>query len=855
MSRDFLAKNYSKEQIYVLEIDVPRCIHVHGSSPCTATQTGNAKCYNTRTTCNDLANYNEDIEADGDISADASAGTFTKSAGTSFITEGFKPGDIITVSGFTNDGNNRQFKLKEVTATVLTVVSNYKMVTESAGTSSVTRKNIFTYQSCSPRSPHPQNMNNIVPCLDSVSISPARVDPKGGIGARASVSISMSDLPGSDRNGIDPYLDDRTYDPFEVGLYWLKWRARNANYENLNARVLSGYITNNKFQRRNFEERCFVLSSMTASQGKASIGLKDPLQLISNKTALAPRPSTGTLSSAITESTTSVTLQPAGVGDSEYPASGEIKVRDEVMTYTRSGDTFTITRGQFNTVADSHDLGDTAQLCLNYDGSQTGAEVQYDLIVNYGNVPAYYVPGNQWQTETDDFLPSNPNRLITDPTKVDTLIGQLSQQWPHKLFWNDRRCVIDMVALKAPPSGLINTLDSDSNIMELSVQDKPDMQVSTVLVFYGQFDPTKKVDEKDNYQITYSRVNTDAIARYDSNNTKTIYAPFIVAGNGAAARRLAQLEGRRFGITPREVNFTLEDKDSQTWIGDIIGLRHFDICSPNGFLETTTFEVTSASEGADYRYRALEYNFDEELAADELLTGEIVDLPLSETNINLRTKYEEQFGTPDSDTDVKFIVFGGVVIGSTSNAVSSIETGSWPAGAKITLQINSGGYVIGKGGLGADVDGTPEDGGDAINLSYDLTLNNSGTLGGGGGGGNWATDLGGACEAAGGGGAGYLVGEAGTGSQASSPDPFSNPVVIAAEDGTTELGGSGAEAFFGGSEPSSATGGKGGDLGQAGAVGSAPGGSGSGGAPGKAVNLNGFTLTEEVSGNIAGDIS
>lgn len=45
-----------------IEIDVPRCTHTYGVAPCTASIfTGSFKCYNSPNTCQDRANYNEEV--------------------------------------------------------------------------------------------------------------------------------------------------------------------------------------------------------------------------------------------------------------------------------------------------------------------------------------------------------------------------------------------------------------------------------------------------------------------------------------------------------------------------------------------------------------------------------------------------------------------------------------------------------------------------------------------------------------------------------------------------------------------------------------------------------------------------
>ena len=71
------------------------------------------------------------------IEADESAGvsTFQRSTG-SFVSDGFKAGDVISVSGFTDAANNGLFVLVSVTATVLTVEhfdEDGALVTEAEG--------------------------------------------------------------------------------------------------------------------------------------------------------------------------------------------------------------------------------------------------------------------------------------------------------------------------------------------------------------------------------------------------------------------------------------------------------------------------------------------------------------------------------------------------------------------------------------------------------------------------------------------------------------------------------------------------------------------------------------------------
>jgi hypothetical protein len=226
----------------------------------------------------------------------------------------------------------------------------------------------------------------------------------------------------------------------------------------------------------------------------------------------------------------------------------------------------------------------------------------------------------------------------------------------------------------------------------------------------------------------------------------------------------------------------------------------------------------------------------------------------SQNNINLRTLYTNQTGDSSSvATSVIFNINGN--IGSTSTATAAMSTGTWAAGSEIVVNIATGVYVVGAGGnSGFDnvyPGGGAQGGGNAISLSFNVTINNLGTIGGGGGsGGSGIANGAGSCPRGqiitlGGGGAGIVAGSKSLHGRVicSSSD------VSAAANGTTTTGGNGSyQSFSVGSYSFTFTGGKGGNLGVDGAQGSDtsniyPAVYFPGGAAGKAIALNGYTAT------------
>lgn len=757
MSYSNRKQEFSREPFKIVEIEVDYCQNTFGVSPCTATGSGDSKCYNTIASCQDLPNFID------------------------------KP---------------------------------------------------KVYRFCEQRSPHPIGLEAI-PSLRSMSMAPAEIKVDGGLSVNASVSLTFDDHPASDID-TDKYVDERSYIAFERGTYWTKWRARNPFYYGRKLRVITGYLVNGEYDPANFQTRHYIMDSVDVSGGKCRMKGKDPLKLADDKKAQAPRASTGTLAAAIDEVATELTLQPAGVGDAEYPASGFIRISSEVMSFTRSGDAFTVTRGEYNTQSSEHDIDDTAQLCLLYNDQIDF--IAADLLTTYAGIDSAFIPSAKWASEVNVFQQGLLQTIITEPVGVKKLLKELGEQAPHNLYWDERTQTIELNCVKPPPIDA-RVLDDNSNIIagSFNVSDKDDMRVNTVYVYFGQIDPTKKLDETNNYSQTYVRFDSDNAANYGSNEIKTIYSRWINNNNKAAALVLAAKIGRRFGQTPRAISFALDPKDSSLWAGQSVNIKHRELTDFSGEPAATTFQVLSVQESNTYKYKAIEYRYADALPEDEGGGEPGVNLIViggDRYNLDIRDAYDELFPAPDETTKVNITIEGVATIGSTTNTEPSLKTGSWPAGAELSLEVR--GRVLGKGGNGGDNnDQSGRDGGIAILMEHDLTINNLGLIGGGGGGGPAATypTKFGTGYAGGGGGAGRNVGQGDFG----------------AEDGTAETGGFGASVTYDeGGEPQLVRGGNGGDLGE-------PGGSsgdGTGGDGGTAITTNGNVVTyvDGESGDIRGSV-
>lgn len=202
-------------------------------------------------------------------------------------------------------------------------------------------------------------------------------------------------------------------------------------------------------------------------------------------------------------------------------------------------------------------------------------------------------------------------------------------------------------------------------------------------------------------------------------------------------------------------------------------------------------------------------------------------------------------GNPSSPCTIVVKISPGVVVGSSSTATPAFTTGSLPAGSLVVI-VNQG-KIVGRGGNGGPGGGGGGSnglaGGNAIELTVDVVIDNTGGIigGGGGGGAGAATWPGHAAQCGGGGGgqgdadsiggAGFSGGVAGTNGTVNAPGIWVPQFHCAGGDGGT-FGVAGVSSGSCDAQPGAA-----------------------GGAPGKAINLVGHTVTYIAMGSIFGAVS
>lgn len=531
-----------KEPFTIIGLTLDKCSLTHGSGACTATETGDDKCFNTRATCNDVANYTKTTQE---------------------------------------------------------------------------------YFYCEPRGNLPQGELMFPVIAGKVKEAATTVTGSKGLGSRGVVTVKLKDFPHHDRRE-DPYVDDRTYDPETRGTYWSKKLARSPYYEGRTLTVYHGYLTD-PFNANNFTSQEYDITDIDGpTNGYVTVTGKDILVRTYEAKQKWPPLSSGKLSADIAISASTATLTPAGIGNSDYPASGHVAIGREVKAFTRSGDVLTFTaHGEYGTTNAAHSEGDVVQICVTFDDVNV-VDALYEALTDGAGIPDAYIPyddgatgtNENWDDEKEIWMSTfTLSGVIMKPEGVDSIIAEWSEQFMFDIWWDATLQEVKIKALSPEPPGVtIETLTDDYNLLADSVKVKRDykQRFTEIQVWYDKLDHSEG-NELENFSKAQIAADTTLSSSdlYGSASIKLIKSRWI--DNAAQAVQLAGRLLNRYSETPKIIEFELLAKDdSKVDTAGRVKLDTHQIQDFTGQNDVLPFQVLSINPtdpGHSLKVRAITSSF------------------------------------------------------------------------------------------------------------------------------------------------------------------------------------------------------------------------------------------------------
>lgn len=515
-----------------------------------------------------------------------------------------------------------------------------------------------------------------IPSIVSVDFTPARLEPGESLGSRSSLRVTFRDHPHSDTGpGFDKYHTERPYDPFNQGSFWAKFRARQPFLRGEPVRWRFGFVGDTLEE---METRHFLVESFDGPtpDGTYTLVCKDPLKLADGDRANAPMPSTGYLNADITNSATSAVLAPAGVGNAEYPGSGFLNIGGkEIVAFTRSGDNLTITRGQKNTTGVAHAGEERVQLCLEYTGDSPAA-IAYDLLVNYAGLEPASCSQSTWQGEIDAYLRRDYARFIAEPTSVNQLLSELSENAGLAIWWDDVAEQVRLQVMRQIATDAALYSDELLTMGSFKVKEQPTARVSQVWCGYAVNNPLKGLEDKDNYRQYHVAVDAENEEDYGQATIRKLWAPWIPFGGKSTAERACDLIIGRYGRPPRLFSFSLfRGAQDAPVLGAGYQLEARVLQDATGARERVPIQIVELRPTrGGWDVTALEMSYVAQDSDD--VASKTITINVNTNGVDFRALHDTLFPDPVAGDDVTLIVETGVIVGANTYGAPALYCGA-----------------------------------------------------------------------------------------------------------------------------------------------------------------------------------
>lgn len=263
-----------------------------------------------------------------------------------------------------------------------------------------------------------------------------------------------------------------------------------------------------------------------------------------------------------------------------------------------------VTRGTDGTVADAHSVDTAVQLCLRYgDDTGNGVTVTTaltGLLQNYAEIPTKYLDVVGWGQEFTTYMSLyRVSAVISDPTPVAELVSEIQTNTMCYLWWDERTSLVKMRAVRGvadtPP-----TITEEANIISgtFSLTEKPRERASQVWVYYNQRNPVEAVDDESNYDNLFIAADLDSETDelYGEQSIRKIYGRWL--NSDALAQATGNTILTRYVDIPSQCKFRLDAKDRQYWVGDSFYISHHLDVDQYGQRRLRQWTVISAEEVA-----------------------------------------------------------------------------------------------------------------------------------------------------------------------------------------------------------------------------------------------------------------
>ena len=339
------------------------------------------------------------------------------------------------------------------------------------------------------------------------------------------------------------------------------------------------------------------------AQGRVTVMGRDILSRIDGKKVQAPRATDGALAADITATATQCWITDADYND--YVQQGGLgsimRIGREIIRFaTVTAGTgpenrrFTsLVRGLYGTKAEAHGVGATAQACLEF-VDRPPVEILQTLLEDFGGIPGTWLPVADWEAEAERWLGpyAELSAVISEPTGVDELVGEIAESCMLYLWTDDKARLIRMRAVRPPEEDVFPLTDAEHILAgSLSRSIKIEEQISRAEVYFGMTDVTEKLDEERNYRAVRVRSGV----QLGQPRARKIYSRWLKTD--AQATQTARVLMNAANTLPVYVTCSVGFKDAERLgVGAVVELTTRLLQDDTGAVTPALFQLVEANE-------------------------------------------------------------------------------------------------------------------------------------------------------------------------------------------------------------------------------------------------------------------
>lgn len=442
----------------------------------------------------------------------------------------------------------------------------------------------------------------------SAEINIAGSDPRfRGLGKRGSFDFECMDFTDHDRNFDFSWsrrvsgaaqFDGVGFVPEEYGMFFQRLKARWRNYQGANVRLCRAYVNNGVLE--NQTTYYHTIKSLDGPSRGVIRG--EAIDILDLDTPLCPKPSRGVLNLDLPVDALTFDITPVEVAN-EYSVSGRITVGGEIMSFTRSGATFTVVRAQRGTLAKAHKQGDSVQ--ENFVVSRERIDVVARRIFeNFTNVPSSWLPLAEWAEEIGRWAGSLLLETdVTEPTPVGELLSELGDLGAN-IFPDDINQKIRLKMNRPVFDETIKRVTDDNMKTMAEIEEDPDLRLTQVLFCHKRIDPTKGLgtgNDTSNYASRFLTVNGNALDKYGPEaRTRIVRTRWLDQGDEIGAFLVSFRLLKRFEDPPVRIRVTMDADLRDIGLADVVRLTTTDYTDTTGRPLSPLMQVRRREENIPY---------------------------------------------------------------------------------------------------------------------------------------------------------------------------------------------------------------------------------------------------------------